>query len=318
VVDDVVVGVVDVMPTILELLGIPIPTGLDGLSLLHCRESPGRMIYMETLAAYMESGWAPLYGLRRHQDKYILAPRPEYYDLRNDPRETQNLFGGSSRQAATAVAELAQAMTRRTAESPALETIAAAAVPLDPEARRRLESLGYVSGAAPEADADQPDPKDMMPLWNRYLEIKKLADAGQFEEALPRIKELLTVAPKDRMILRKLAQVYLRMGREPEAEEILRRCIALRPNSNVFLLLGQIMINDGRFSEAQEMLDSAAALEPLHGGVLIARGDMLALKGQFAEAIARYEEAIRVDPYRATGLAMDRIARIRSEPARVP
>jgi len=315
VVDDVVVGVVDVMPTILELLGFPIPSGLDGLSLLHCRESPGRMVYMETLAAYMESGWAPLYGLRRHQDKYILAPRPEYYDLATDPRELQNLYGRTSRPAA---AELAEEMARRIAESPSIEAVAASAVPLDLEARRRLESLGYVAGASPDDDVGQPDPKDMMPLWNKYLVIKELADAGQVEQALPKIKELLAVAPNDAMILRKLAQVYLRMGREPEAEEILRRCIALRPNSNVFLLLAQIMTRDQRFSEAEEMLDKAAALEPEHGGVLIARGDLLVMKSRFTEALGRYEEAIRVDPYRAKVLATDRITKIRAEQGRNP
>nr|NIS64902.1 hypothetical protein [Gemmatimonadales bacterium] len=35
-------------------------------------------------------GWAPLLGVRRDDYKYILAPTPELYDLKTDPRELTN------------------------------------------------------------------------------------------------------------------------------------------------------------------------------------------------------------------------------------
>ena len=38
---------------------------------------------------------APLYGLRRRNVKYIKAPRPEFYDLRDDPGELNNLYGAA-------------------------------------------------------------------------------------------------------------------------------------------------------------------------------------------------------------------------------
>ena len=58
-------------------------------------------------------------------------------------------------------------------------------------------------------------------------------------------------------------------------------------------------------------LDEAEALDPLHGGVHIARGDLLAREGQTEEARASYERARKVDPYRAGGAAAARLARLR-------
>ena len=56
----------------------------------------------------MDYGWAPLHGLRRVDDKYILAPTPEYYDLRADPDEERNLHDE-----ADAAGELSARLLRR-------------------------------------------------------------------------------------------------------------------------------------------------------------------------------------------------------------
>ena len=78
---------VDVAPTVLDLLGLPPLTALDGRSLRPALE--GRRLelppaYFETLQPYLGYGWAPLHALRRLGDKYVLAPRAEYYDLASD------------------------------------------------------------------------------------------------------------------------------------------------------------------------------------------------------------------------------------------
>ena len=48
-------------------------------------------------------------------------------------------------------------------------------------------------------------------------------------------------------------------------------------------------------------------MDPRHGGIYIARGDLLALQRHPHEALAAYRRAIDVDPYRATGAASARI-----------
>ena len=47
----------------------------------------------ETYYPYYHFGWSPLVYVRSGRYKYIDAPRPELYDLRDDPRETRNLAG---------------------------------------------------------------------------------------------------------------------------------------------------------------------------------------------------------------------------------
>jgi predicted negative regulator of RcsB-dependent stress response len=76
-------------------------------------------------------------------------------------------------------------------------------------------------------------------------------------------------------------------------------------------LLAQILIQEGAHDEAAELLDRAEALEPRHGGIFIARGDSLALRGRPQEALAAYERAREVDPNRVASAAQARIDDLR-------
>ena len=88
-----VVRLIDVMPTVLDVLGLPAPP-IDGISLLEVMRG-GRGPELE---AYSESeyprrlGWSPLRSLRDGRFKVIDAPRPELYDLERDPFETRNVY----------------------------------------------------------------------------------------------------------------------------------------------------------------------------------------------------------------------------------
>src|SRR6266576_1543241 len=69
----------DILPTILELLGIPAPESLDGTSLksaLLGTEAPSRTVLGETDYP-LRFGWAPLRSVRKDAFKFIEAPRPE-------------------------------------------------------------------------------------------------------------------------------------------------------------------------------------------------------------------------------------------------
>ena len=104
---DTLVRVVDIFPTILDLVGLPIPSGLDGISLVPAIR--GKLL--PPLWAYGESGrdyvgvdperfFPGVEGKHRMirtadwKLVYILRPEgPEYrlYDLRNDPGELTNV-----------------------------------------------------------------------------------------------------------------------------------------------------------------------------------------------------------------------------------
>ena len=84
-------GLVDLAPTLLELAGMKPTPGTEGRSLLprilgrdDGRDAP---VFAETYMPRIEFGWSELHMVRDERFKYILAPRPELYDLKDDPKE---------------------------------------------------------------------------------------------------------------------------------------------------------------------------------------------------------------------------------------
>ena len=68
------VATVDLVPSVLELLGIGVPSGLDGRSALsgdNDSTRSSRALYFEALDANLTRGWAPLIGITAGGWKYI-------------------------------------------------------------------------------------------------------------------------------------------------------------------------------------------------------------------------------------------------------
>ena len=79
---------VDMMPTVLELLGVERPEPMDGESLLPLvnGEQRDRPAYAENLYPHERFGWSRIRALRAGRFKVIDTARPELYDLARDPR----------------------------------------------------------------------------------------------------------------------------------------------------------------------------------------------------------------------------------------
>jgi arylsulfatase A-like enzyme len=165
------VRLVDVTPTVLDLLGQMPAQGTDGQSLVPLMSGAvkelGLEAYSESRYSFDRFGWSPLQSLRQGRFKLILAPRAELYDLASDPHETINLFGQR--------AELAAAMTRRLRTIAPADTERAADLPaIDTDTRAKLAALGYVNGSASRSphDAAEPlaDPKDRIELYRQFIQ----------------------------------------------------------------------------------------------------------------------------------------------------
>lgn len=309
VVDDGVVSTADVTPTVLDLLGASDHRARDGVSLVAERPDRRRTVYMESLVPFLDFGWSPLFGFRRLQDSYVLAPRPEYYDLAADPREAVNLFATAKGDAARARDQQADTLSRLLARFPPYQQAATSAAAPDPETRARLESLGYLGGAGSSVSPGPlPDPKDMVEVTGQLVEANALLSAGRLPQALAVAKRALARSKGDRSVLLAAAKIYLRMSRLKEAEDALRAFTAIQPKADVSVLLAQVLILDGREAEAEALLGQAESLDPRHGAVWIARGDLALKRGRKEDARAAYEKARALDPYRASGIAAARIA----------
>jgi arylsulfatase A-like enzyme len=103
----------DILPTLLARLAVPPPPRLDGVDLLGARpnEAYAESLYPQTL------GWAPLRALRVGSLRYVDAPRPELYDLADDPGETRNRLAERSQEAERLRAALAALRAQERAPS---------------------------------------------------------------------------------------------------------------------------------------------------------------------------------------------------------
>ncbi len=82
---------VDILPTILDGLGLQSPPAVRGASLLKAiPDADVRASYFEALATSLNRGWAPLTGVLVGRNKYIDLPIEELYDIAGDPAESRN------------------------------------------------------------------------------------------------------------------------------------------------------------------------------------------------------------------------------------
>ena len=160
-------SVVDLATTVLPRFGVP-AGGLDGIDLLSpvIKETLGsREVYAESMYP-LRFGWSSQRALYDGRYKLIDGPRPELYDLNDDPLELDNL---AERRAA-----LVNAMrSRLDFYRDAGQTPPPSVPPAD--MRARLASLGYVSGdAAPPgpATSDAKDPKDYIGVFNEMTTVQ--------------------------------------------------------------------------------------------------------------------------------------------------
>src|SRR5262249_30035811 len=126
---------IDIVPTILDRLGIAKPPSLPGVTLF---ADANRDSYFESLSASINRGWAPLTGVIHGGEKYIDLPIAELYDLPEDPREMNNLRDARRRD----VEESRRILGGFHAETSSSNRN------ISPEEAARLRSLGYVSGTA--------------------------------------------------------------------------------------------------------------------------------------------------------------------------
>src|SRR6266496_4399620 len=88
------VRALDIAPTVLEAAGIPVPSQMQGQSLLRIAKANtgGDLpVYSGSDFPQQAFGWSALESWRSGKYLYIRAPKPELYDLSADPGATHNL-----------------------------------------------------------------------------------------------------------------------------------------------------------------------------------------------------------------------------------
>ena len=199
---------VDILPTILDAVGLPVPDGLPGRTLLPRKEREAgaapRTTYFEAMSGMLNNGWAPLAGVLVDRDKFIDLPVAERFDLAADAAEQSNLYGRSPERDRTLAAALH-------AFAPTLPGQRATE---DPAAAASLRALGYVSGgAAPKAKyTEADDPKRLIDIDAAIHRALEAFGAGRPEEAARIYRQVIDRRPDMAIAYRHLALLAWQRG----------------------------------------------------------------------------------------------------------
>ncbi len=262
-------GLVDLMPTILERLGIPATSKMDGVPLLAEKNAQPRQIYSETYYPRFHFGWSDLHSIVDGDDQFIDAPRDELYDLVSDPREQKNLIETNRRR----YAALREAIA-------AFEREPAAPSPVSAEEAEKLAALGYIGSASTRSNGPLADPKDKIGTFRELQAAFRLYQHHKDAEALSAFDRLLKNEPDMIDLWDVRSKVLFRLGRTKEGIESAKEALRRNPAAtyvaadlaNEMLLAGDL---EGARMHAELALraDPAKAREIL-ARVAMARGDL--------------------------------------------
>jgi tetratricopeptide (TPR) repeat protein len=285
---------VDLAPTCLDLLGVGGADALSGRSLLPAilglPDADAAAAYVETETSFHGFGLAPLAGLSTPAYKYISAPRPELYDLGQDPGETRDLFAERR--------DVARDLARRLEQlrgPPSLPTLA------DPDAlgevdRAQLEALGYVFGGAERITLA--DPKDVVAQASELRgQLSGHISRGEFDMVLELAEQLLALFPGDASAMWAQGRALLAVGRVDDAVGVLRQAVRLRtdrPEPAVDLAHALRLAGDS--AAALDSYDLALAADPNHVMALLEGAQLAYEAGQLQRSVDYAERAL------ATGL----------------
>ncbi|MCX6582259.1 MAG: sulfatase-like hydrolase/transferase [Candidatus Aminicenantes bacterium] len=300
-------NLVDIMPTILDFLAIPIqpgsgrvpgpgPRGISLLPLIAGAAAKEKTFYIESVFPAEALGCAPVKGLIKGEYKFIDLPHPELYRLATDPGEKENLFfkqNAVARQLKQTLAQLIKQYEPPTAH-PGRK--------LSADEERKLKSLGYFSSSIKYSNAaNLPDPKDKIASLTEFVVGSRLKGEGKTNEAIVYFNRAIELNPTFSWPYSMLAQAYLESGKIDEALNVLKKGIAQNPGEYQLKIDYTLLLKkQARWDEAIEILKGLLRQE---GGIVdvgpevyFILGDLYTEKRDAANAISNYRPASLAEP----------------------
>jgi tetratricopeptide (TPR) repeat protein len=288
---------IDVAPTVCDLLGAPPSPSFQGRSLAAEMKGQVRLAlpaYSETLYPYRHFHTAPLYALRDNQFTFIEAPRSELYEFRNDPRELHDQAHIGQAISNSLRAELDKLI------APMGDMRQVDAV--SPKVLEQLKSLGYVGSATPSSrqpkyQSSLLDPKDRVALYGDFQRALELETHG---DVRPAALALERIALRDPALV--IAQIEAGLARqklhedEVAAEHFGAAIHADPDNALAHFDLGVSLGNLRQLSAAERELELSTKLQPSNSRAFTVLGITRAQRGELGPAIEAFDRALAVDP----------------------
>jgi len=284
---------IDVTPTVLDLVGLPAAPAADGRTLRPLLAGATKTwagSFVETEEPWTEFGWSPLAAWREDGWKLIRAPENELYDLRSDPGEVHNRVGSDRRQA-RGLAQSMAAVERGPRGN--------AAASDDTQAVAALRSLGYLGAGnvTSEPPPGLPDPKDKLALRALLVAGESLLKAGRVEEAIARFERVRASDPDDRFANLRSGVAWLMANQPARAIPLLERAVKLDPaQPEAQFALADAYVRTQRFSDALPHWMETVRQQPRRAGAWSNLGVTLGSMGRISEAVVALRRAVAADP----------------------
>lgn len=278
------VGLIDVVPTICELLGFEMPRRIQGVSLVPLLQKKelsikNRSFYIESMIpTYL--GANPLLGIRTDDWKYIRTTRPELYHLKNDPKEEINLLDKESPRVRLYQDILEKLLKEQQSAPPGRRMVP------DRLILNKLSAFRYVGANITRdtftIDREKPDPKDLIRLHQELQQVLQL----------------------------KLEQKF------PEAKRILEELERLRPHFKVYDYLGEIALLENNIDQAAAYYSRSLQLNSTGYNANLDMGAIMSGKGKPQEAVTYFKKAMESQPYdtkapRNLGIVLEQTGKVK-------
>lgn len=282
---------IDLLPTVLDLVRAPIPSGLRGRSLRPVLDGDedaldDRPIYAETLAALFRFGGPGKFLLATPTHRYVRVTYEEAADA-------VAAASGEEPEALELRDELDRLLHQQRLSPPQA---------IDPADEDQFAALGYLGsplfGPAPEPlDADQES-------WvlERHRTAAVLISQKDYMTAIDQLHEITRMHPRLPAVQYQLGMLFGRMDRVAEAERALKQAASLEPdNPYIPITVADLLLRAGRPQEARPQAALAVALAEHHDArSLAAAGDIAARVAAALDdaegALMHAETAERADP----------------------
>ena len=230
-------------------------------------------VYSETFLPATAYGWSAVKAVSDDRWRFILAPRPELYDLVADPLEQHNLVTERPGERARMEHALATIETRGQRVG---------AVPVKPDAglTEALASLGYHSGAT-GARAGTIDPKDGIAMLAELDEARQWLREGRAKEAVARMEDLVRRSPGNVPFLVRLAVAQSAAGRAEAGLATLKHAVGRNPRLDfLHAHLADAYLDLGRAAEARAEYEVALELNPRFARAWLGLGEAAGREGK--------------------------------------
>ncbi|MHC4203192.1 MAG: sulfatase-like hydrolase/transferase [Planctomycetota bacterium] len=306
-IDD-LVSIIDIVPTVCDLLDIDPPAQIQGKNLAgYFRnkppESEDRHLYCESLYPTKYEANS-LLGLMSKRWKYIQTTRPELYDLQKDPGEQTNLVESQPQRARILKDHLAHILEQTVRKGADHEDEA-----LDPELLSHLSSLGYVAGSSVKEDfsfdQSKEDPKDLIGFHNDYLKVEQLVAQNELADAWALGERLVKQRPGFHGLYKLLSATALNRKDYGNTIRYGEKALALKHGDfKVHYNLGVAYSQTEQNEKSARQFELVLELMPKDQTVSLAKrvqvhkqlGLVRARQNKFDLAIVQLQEAIKLNP----------------------